>query len=295
MPSPAEEVLRWLQDPERQRLREDSFDAAEALLAEALDLHRPSAARRLVFQLVRAQQRLKGLEAREHGELIRLAKTPFSQVAVSRAGYALRRVLAKRGYSLVGSCLVERGVGAPSICSGRGFAAVVKADRVALVGDRGDRLIYVDGYCVYVPRGVYLDVRAALSSVEGWREAAVPPAPKFLTYLVERGLPIVNLGPCSLEEAPRLLARASRSVGRLAGGAVAAVEHRKAVRFEGDVTAELARLTAGEWRYVNAEGGRARADRVAVIERLGGTVLGAPRRRARAEEVEGEVVVGAQG
>jgi hypothetical protein len=289
MPSPAEEVLRWLEDPERRRLREDSFDAAEALLAEALDLYRPSAARRLVFQLVRAQQRLKGLEAGEHGELIRLAKTPFSQVAVSRAGYALRKVLRKRGYSLVGSCLVEKGVEAPGICSGRGFAAVVKGDRVALVGDRGDRLIYIDGYCVYVPRGVYLDVRAELSRVEGWREAVVPPAPKFAAYLVEKGLPIVNLGPCSLDEAPRLLARASRSVGRLADEAVAAVEARKAVRFEGDVTAEVARLAAEEWRYVSAEGGRARADRVAVIEGLGGTVLGAPRRKggAAVKEVVG--------
>jgi len=289
MPSPAEEVLRWLQDPERRRLREDSFDAAEALLVEALGLYRPSAARRLVSQLVRAQQRLKGLEPREHGELIRLAKTPFPQVAASRAGHALRAVLRKRGYSLVGSCLVERGVEAPSICSGGGFAAVVKGDRVALVGDRGDRLIYIDGYCVYVPRGVYLDVRAELSRVEGWREAVVPPAPKFATYLVEKGLPVVNLGPCSLEEAPRLLAKASRSVSRLADEAVAAVEGRKAVRFEGDVTAEVARLTAEEWRYVNAEGGRARADRVAVIEGLGGTVLGAPRRRrgAAVEEVVG--------
>jgi len=244
MPSPvAGELARWLSDPERHRLAPEAVPAARALIAEALG-----------GRAVWAQQLL---EAQQPGgrvglELHRLTKAGLHRgAAAARGGYALRRRLAER-YELHGYCLVERGVEAPELCRSGGAFAVVGRGRVVLIGDRGDRLVYAGGRCVYAPAAV-----DPTQPVEPPGEGAGFVVPLDGIAALEGGRLLLNLGPCSLEEAPRLLRRLSAAFGAALEAAVRAAAEERAREREGEEIARLAREMAGEWRRVLGEQGGA--------------------------------------
>jgi hypothetical protein len=212
------EVANWLGEPHRYVLHGENRPLAETVLADIFNRDVPGTWMDTLLDIQEAPLHVE----LEHNEPLSVELTGgAAMLTVSEAkplgAYFLSRAMRDMGMVKAGSCIIERGLAPPGFCSDEGLIGVVKRDYATVTDGKGHKIVVKDGYCVYVPPEVTLTGESVVrrlddvSKKRDWKSSVL---------IDDISVLAVNLGRCTLDEAPRLLEYAKRSVRPMVEGAV---------------------------------------------------------------------------
>jgi hypothetical protein len=212
------EVANWIREPHRYVLHEENRPLAETVLADIFNEDVPGT---WMDTLLDIQEAPLHLELKHEEPLNYKLTKGATRLTVSEAkplgAYFFDRSIKDLGLVKSGSCVVDREMAPPSFCESNNLIGVIKKDYATITDRKGNKIVVKDGYCVYVPPEVTLTGRSVVKQLENisqkidWKNSVL---------LSDISIFAVNLGQCSLDDAPRLLEFARKNVGKIVEDAV---------------------------------------------------------------------------
>jgi len=212
------EVANWIREPHRYVLHEENRPLAESVLA---DIFNKDVAGTWIDTLLDIQEEPLQLELKHEEPLNKELTGGATRLTVSEAkplgAYFLDRAIRDSGLVKSGSCVVEKELAPPSFCESENLIGVIKKDYATITDKRGNKIVVMDGYCVYVPPEASLTGRSVVNQLV---EVSKKTDWKNDVLISDISIFAVNLGKCSIDEAPRLLKYARKNVGKIIEEAV---------------------------------------------------------------------------
>jgi len=207
------EVANWLREPHRYVLHEENRPLAETVLADIFNRDVPGTWMDTLLDIQEAplQHELSHEEPLNY-ELTRGATRLTISEAKPLGAYFLDRSIRDLGLVKAGSCVVEKDLDVPSFCRDENLIGVVKRNYATITDRKGNKIVVKDGYCVYIPPEVTLTGRSVVRQLENMSQKGDW---KNNVLLSDISIFAVNLGQCSLDDAPRLLEFARKKVGKI--------------------------------------------------------------------------------
>ncbi|WP_288007647.1 hypothetical protein [Thermofilum sp.] len=212
------EVANWLREPHRYFLHEENRPLAESILADIFNKDVPGTWMDTLLDIQEAPlHRELNHEEPLNYELTGGATRLTVSEAKPLGAYFLDKSIRDLGLTKTGSCVVEKDLNVPSFCNDKGLIGVVKRDYATITDRKGNKIVVKDGYCVYVPPEVTLTGRSVVKQLENISQKVDW---KNNVLLSDISIFAVNLGQCTLDDAPRLLEIARKKVGKIVEEAV---------------------------------------------------------------------------
>jgi len=207
------EVANWLREPHRYVLHEENRLLAESVLADIFNEDVPGTWMDTLLDI----QEEPLHHTLEHEEPLNKELTGGTRgLTVSEAkyqgAYFLDKSIRDLGMVKAGSCVVESGLSAPGFCNNDNLIGVIRKDYATITDRKGNKIVVKDGYCVYVPPEVTLTGRSVVKQLENISQKGDW---KNNVLLSDISIFAVNLGQCSLDDAPKLLEFVRKKVGKI--------------------------------------------------------------------------------